>query len=105
MAKHYKNEVGTSLRLDTGVDLSGINEQQIRYEKPDGVTTGTWVASLLSSYSVEAGKVIGTYFVEYTLQDSDLDTVGVWKLQAWVADSTGTWYSETVEENIYDQYA
>jgi len=106
MPKHYQNEVGTDILLDTGIDLNDILVQEIWYEKPGGVK-GSWSGTLYNSYSPVA-KAIGTYYVSYTLTQTsgtyDLDTVGDWKFQAFVANGTGSWYGETQTEQIYDQW-
>jgi len=106
MAKHYKNEVGTSLYFDTGVDLTSMTKFYVRWRKPDGTTIGSWAACGYSSYS-QLASATGSYFVTYTLTQVagtyDIDQPGIWKFQVEVANTTGTWYGETVEENIYDQ--
>jgi len=103
MIKHYVHEAGTSVVLDTGVLIGSAVTQYIYYRKPDGVTSGTWTASLFSSYSQIAGAT-GTYFVSHTLAAGDLDQPGEWRFQAYVAAIGGTWWGELVKQNIYDLY-
>jgi hypothetical protein len=103
MSKHYKNEVGTDLILDTGVDLISITSNFIYYKKPDGVTTGTWASALYNSYSALASAT-GTYLLKYTLASGNLNQSGEWRFQAFVASTSGTWWGEMVKVNIYDQY-
>jgi len=102
--KHYKNEVGTDIILDTGVLIGTATFQFINYEKPGGSVQGSWLGELYSSTSKLAGNLVGTYFVKYTLDAGDLDVSGDWKFQAWIGAIDGTWFGETVEENIYDQF-
>lgn len=64
MTKHYVNEIGTELTLDTGTLIGSAADQYIQYTKPDGVTTGSWDANLYSSYSQIAGA-IGTYLIQH----------------------------------------
>ena len=101
--KHYVGEVGTEVTLDTGVLIGSASAQHIKYRKPDGVTTGTWSASLYNSYSLLANAT-GTYFLQYSLASGDLDTPGKWYLQAYVASVAGTWLGETIELQVFDTY-
>ena len=102
MSKHYKNETGTDLLLDTGVNIGTVAFQYIMYKDPAGVS-GTWAASLYDSYSALSG-VTGTQFLKRTLNYTDLSVSGEWLFQAYVGAASGTWYGETVKLNIYDQY-
>ena len=103
MTKHYKNEAGTQLLLDTGIAIGTATDFAVYYRKPNGAATGSWVASAFSSYSNNVG-LIGTYFVSYSLTSTDLDTPGGWKFQAWIGHSSGTWWGETVDFQVFDQY-
>ena len=103
MIKHYVGEAGTSLILDTGVLIGSATAQHIKYKKPDGLTTGSFTASLYSSYS-ELASATGTYLINRTLTTSDFDQSGEWRFQAYVASASGTWYGEMVKVNIYDLY-
>ena len=102
-SKHYKGEVGTDLILDTGVLIGTVDYQFIKYQKPDGSTQGSWTATLYSSYSEIAG-LTGTYLLKYTLDAGDLDVSGEWIFQGWVGAADGTWFGESVIENIYDDF-
>lgn len=105
MIKHYVGEAGTDLILDTGVLIGSASAQHIKYQKPSGsgVTTGTFTASLYSSYS-QLAVAIGTYLVKHTLVTTDFDTPGEWRFQAYVASVSGTWYGEMAKMTIYDLY-
>ena len=103
MSKHYINEVGTDILLDTGIDISDAGFVHVTYKKPDAVTLGTWVGAIYSSYS-EIAKATGYYFVKYTLLVADLDQAGTWKFQAFLATTSGvagTWHGETAEEKVF----
>jgi len=100
--KHYINEAGTLLALDTGVLIGSATEYHIRYQKPGGVE-GSFSADLYSSYS-ELAKATGTYLLSHTLTPTDLDESGEWKFQAYIGAIDGTWYGETVDENIYGAF-
>lgn len=103
MSKHYINEVGTEIYLDTGLDLANAIAVAVKYLQPDGVTTGTWEGSIYSSYSALAA-LEGTYYVKRTVASADFSVSGNWKLQAFVAMTTGTWYGETLDLNIYGAF-
>ena len=103
MSKHYVGEAGTNLILDTGTNIASATQQYITYRKPDGVTTGSFSASLYSSYS-QLASAIGTYLILYTLIASDLDQSGEWRFQAYVGAIGSTWNGETVKVNIYGAY-
>ena len=103
MGKHYINEIGTDILLDCGVSISDAVVQQIKYRKPDAVTSGSWTGSLYSSYS-ESAVAVGTYFVKYTTVVGDLNQSGTWKLQSYIATATGTWWGETVDAIIYGEF-
>ena len=100
--KHYINEAGTEIVLDTGILIGSATEQHIKYQNPNGVE-GTWSASLYSSYSELAGT-IGTYLLQHTLATTDLTIPGMWLLHAYVGSVNGTWLGELVELEISDQF-
>lgn len=100
--KHYTNEAGTDLILDTGVLIGTVQFQYIKYKNPIGVI-GTWSADIYSSYS-ELAKLAGTYLLKRVLTVTDFTVSGEWKLQAYVGAIDGTWYGETVTLNIYDKF-
>lgn len=101
MSKHYVGETGSLLLLDTGILVGSVTEKHIKYRKADGTTTGTWSASLYSSYSALA-LTTGTYFLSRTLLSTDFDQPGDWVFQAFVAAVDGTWLGESARVTIYD---
>lgn len=103
MTKHYVNEAGTDLLLDTGIQVGSAPDVRILYRKPDGVTTGSFSASAYSSYS-QLAATTGTYFLKHTFVTTDLTVPGEWRFQAYVGAVDGTWYGEMVKENIFDRF-
>jgi hypothetical protein len=103
MSKHYVAEAGTELILDTGILIGSATQQYIKYRKPDGTTSGSFAASLYSSYSQLAGT-IGTYLLKYTLLTTDLNQPGEWRFQAYIGAVGGTWLGEMIKVNIYDAF-
>ena len=102
MSKHYKNETGTSLRLDCGINLATAPDYHINWKDPAG-NVGTFVATLFDSYSALA-LATGTYYVARTLAYADLPIAGEWEFQAYMAGADGTWWGETVKLEVYDAF-
>jgi len=102
MAKHYLHETGSQFIFDTGIVVATATQYYIEYKKPTGVT-GSWNASVYSSYSTIAG-VVGTYFLSHTLTYADLDVSGEWKFNAYVGAVDGTWWGTTAKQNIFDKF-
>ena len=65
------------ISLNTGVALAGAGSVSIIYQKPDGVTEGSWVGSI-------SGQL-----VQYTALTTDLDVPGKWLMHAYVVDLGG----------------
>ena len=85
---YYQGDIGTLIRCDAGTALSGASSIVIKYEKPDGVT-GSWTASANGDYA------------EYTTQSDDLDVVGTWSAQIYVAGLSGwTGHGEKARFNV-----
>ncbi len=103
MTKHYVNEAGTQLILDTGILVGSALNPSIYYRKPDGVTTGSFSAVPYSSYS-QLAALTGTYFLSHTFIPADLNMPGEWRFQAYIGAIDGTWYGEMVKLNIYDLF-
>lgn len=72
MSKIYKNDHGTLISLQTGINVGEAGALGIRYQKPTG-EYGMWVAD-----------ASGTY-VNYFVQNGDLDEAGLWKVQAYIS--------------------
>ena len=102
MTKHYTNEIGTELILDTGILIGSVTSSYIKYKNPAGIE-GTFTAELFSSYS-QIADLTGTYLLKYTLVSGDIVVPGEWKFQASIGTSTGTWFGETAVINIFDAY-
>lgn len=100
--KHYINETGTVIRLDTGINIATAPDYHIKIKKPNG-DTGTFPGILFNSYS-ELAKTTGTYYVVRTLVYGDLDVAGEWEFQAYIAGADGTWFGETVKLEVYDEF-
>ena len=102
MAKHYVNEAGTDLILDTGINVGTVGFNYIKWKNPSG-STGTFASEVYSSYS-QLAKLTGTYLLKYTLEYGDLSEAGDWEFQAYVGAIDGTWYGETVNIDVMNEF-
>ena len=92
MASAQVGDIGTSLVIDLGEDVSGAASTKIVARKPDH-TTAIW-----SSFAVNETVV-------YIIEDGDLDQHGEWLLQAYVDLSSWSGYSTTAILVVGEQLA
>ena len=92
MSKIYVGDVGTSISLNTGLDLTGATVTDIYVKKPDG-TLVTWT-----------GTVTDDTCITRVTQAGDLDQKGVYYVQAKL--SLGGWVGrgETANFTVYDVF-
>ena len=74
---HYTNEVGVTIQLNTGIDLTNATNTQIQVLQPNG-STATWTATVVAldrvnsvlQYVTQAGDLYypGTYTVQPSAQ-------------------------------------
>ena len=83
MNKIYVGDYGTQIELETDFFISEGSQVQIMALRPDGLTDA-WTAEFLDT------KVI------YVTQSGDIALDGMWYLQAYVHNSSGTRSGETV---------
>lgn len=96
MAKVYVGDIGTLIKLSTGVNLTDATDQSIFYKKPGG--TEIEKAALVESPASSG-------IIYFTLADGDFDEAGEYKFQAWVEFPSGEWYGETATLTVYSRYA
>ena len=77
MAKLYLNKGGLRVTQDTGIDLTTIAAQVMKYRKPDD-TEGEWSATVTESTKIYHDFV-----------DNELDQIGKWARWAHVTFSDG----------------
>lgn len=88
MSGVFKGTVGLRIRVSLGIDISGLGEARIRYEKPDGSTNGEWAAVIESTST-------GVIYYD-TLAALDLDQAGIWKINGiWDPDGDNIFYGAT----------
>lgn len=78
----------TTIRLDTGIDLSQATDIYIRYRKPNH-NEGAWQAT------VDGEEII------YKTKTSDLDIPGIWHFQAVVKINGNLIKGRIVNQKIY----
>lgn len=79
MPKIYKNQSFLSIKLATGVNISGAPSMKIKYRKPSGAT-GEWQATVFSTSGVIKYDIAST---------SVLDETGTWAVWAYITFSNG----------------
>ena len=80
---YFVGEIGKVLVVNTNINTTSSSIRQIRYWKPDG-TSGYWSA-----------EIYGTTSIMYrTINSSDLDISGIWKVQSYIEDSDGKFKGE-----------
>ncbi|MBT8448859.1 MAG: hypothetical protein KJO69_04170 [Gammaproteobacteria bacterium] len=93
----HVGDIGTVFRIaltdcDVAVDLTGATTLEIIFLKPDA-TSVTKTATL---FGVATDGVI-----QYSTIADDLDTAGIWKMQAKITLPTGTWSSDVEKFRVY----
>jgi len=90
--KIYVNEIGLTIILDAGQDITGATGITIEVQKPDG-TTASWSA-----------EVYDSQYVKYVTVEDDLDQVGTYKLQIELTLSGWTGRGNTTSIRVYDSF-
>ncbi len=78
--KIYLNQTALRIKLDTGADISGASALLIKYTKPDGTTSGSWVAIQFAA---------GSTIIYYDLSTAVIDVIGEWVVWAHVTFADG----------------
>lgn len=90
--KHYINEVGTTILVDCGCDITGATETKLKVKKPDG------------TFSEWAAMIEGTNYLKYIIQASDLTLAGKYYLQVSLTLPGWSGLGETTSFFIYELY-
>jgi hypothetical protein len=93
MGKHYINEIGTDIIVDTGTDITGATDVSLKIKKPDDTTT-EWDAAIND-----------TNYLKHTTIVTDFDQAGVYYLQASLTVNGWIGLGETAEFMVHDEYA
>jgi hypothetical protein len=95
----HVGDIGTTFEItmydgDAIVNLSGANTLQMFFLKPDGSTTLTKTATLVTDGT--DGKL------KYVTVANDLDTAGTWKIQARIQfDASNDWKSDISKFKVF----
>lgn len=92
MSKTYVGDYGTVFTVNCGEDISAATVTQINIKKPGGSEID-WTAS-----------IYGTNYLQYTIQDGDLDESGVYKVQAALTLPSWKGLGETDTFTVYEAY-
>lgn len=81
-------DVGSVIRLKTGVDLAGADSVAMKYRKPNR-QTGTWTATALTEVNADTG--VTEYFGTHTTESGDIAATdaGTWELQLLITNLDG----------------
>ena len=100
VAEVHKNDIGLTFKVtikdedDAVKNISSYSTKQLIFKKPDG-TILTKTASFLTD---------GTDgVIYYTTVSGDLDTVGIWRIQAYINDGSSNYRKSNVGTfNVFD---
>lgn len=92
MGKVYVGDVGTEIRLNTGISLAGATTLEVRARNPLAEEF-VWTAEAFEGTSVR-----------YFTQAGDLNQPGTWFLQARVVNPDGAWLGESSKVRIYPPF-
>lgn len=100
----HKGDIGTTFMVtikdenDTVKDISAYTTRQLLFRKPDGSTVLTKTASFYTDGT--DGKIY------YTTVSGDLDTVGIWRLQAYLHNGSTNYRKSNVGTfSVFDNLA
>lgn len=94
--KIYVGDIGVTVNVATGLDLTTAETTTLLVRQPDG-TEVEWAAA------VDGDATDGN--LTYTTVDGDLPRRGAYKLQAYVVLSSGEiFYGETANFHVYNEY-
>jgi len=97
MAKVYLNDIGTAFKVTVGTDLTNATLTELRVLKPGDTMTTTWTATIDDALNG---------ILEYIISTGDLNTAGIYRLQAYVELSTGEkLLGETVGFTVHSTFA
>jgi len=92
MSKIYNGDIGTEFVVDTGSDISTATTMQLKIKKPSG-TIVTWDCTQTQ-----------TTKITYTTILNDIDEVGKYTGQAYVALPDWQGYGETFDFSVWDVF-
>ena len=97
MSKIYVDDIGRTISVSLGIDLTLMTVRQILVYKPNGQQV-TWTGTLVGPAS--------NGVLQYTTIAGDLNCSGAWRIQGYVENAGGTIKEkgETSIFTVYDQW-
>ena len=92
MSKHYINEIGAVIIVDTNMNLSRATKVLLQIKKPLG-TTINWT-----------GSVYNKTFIRYVVKRGDLNEAGRYLLQAYVEMPGYSGRGDSTDFTIYNVF-
>jgi len=81
-------EIGKTLNLNTGTDLSAATDFEVVFTKPDGTTitkgTADGVALGVAPYTAECSIYAANEYISYAVEAGVIDTDGDWYVRSVV---------------------
>ncbi len=100
ISKHYQNEIGTVIIVNTGGDISSANVS-LKVKKPSGAIV-EWIGTVTD---VVRGSVTFTdYGIRYVVIAGDFNEAGIYCLQAFIDDIAGEWPGNNVRFRIFEPF-
>jgi hypothetical protein len=93
MSKHYVGDVGTSIVVDVGTNISRAKKLILMVQKPKESTTTQW-----------NGTLQGTTKIKYVVKKGDWNKAGTYKLQVYVEMPGWSGYGDLTTFKIHSLF-
>lgn len=105
MAKFYYGDIGTVLKVTTGVDFTALTDAtcDLLVIRPGESSPVTWTGVIGTT---AAEKAIG--LVRYVFTGTEINTAGTYTVQALVKENDSTsnqWYGQTTSFTIHPRWS
>lgn len=91
MARVFKGDVGTLIRIAMGENIAAATGEEMRVKKPNG-TLVTWTPTLNGTN------------LDYTVVEDDLDEAGAYRINPHMTIGSWVGYFNTVGFVVYEPY-
>ena len=91
--KHYRGEIGLTIIVDIGQDITTAGSYSLKVRKPGG-TEVSWAASIYN-----------TNYLKYVTETDDLDEAGTYYLQSYIEIDQWKGRGETADFDIDDIFS
>lgn len=100
-SKHYIDEVGTVVLINTGGDISDADTVSLDIKKPSGAIV-EWVGTVADI--IRDGITYENYGIRYVILAGDFNEAGIYKLQSLIDGIPGNWPGNTANFRIYARF-